>query len=151
MTSSYQLDICLPEISAAHRLINGYKGKCNHLHGHNYSISVVVQSHVLTNQGFVIDFSQIKKIFGGWLLAHWDHVTLVIDKDIKLLNFLKSENMKYYLLNGYSNTTAEILSHYLFNKFQLLLSSNQVGVDLISVKVSENSRSSAIFRKNVHD
>lgn len=143
---SYLIDCVLPEFSAAHRLINGYQGKCNHLHGHNYLISVAIKSKFLNNIGFVADFSAIKKNLGDWVLKNWDHVTLLVDNDLKLLDFLKKENMRYYVLLDYCNTTAEVLAEYLFKQFVKLVKEVSSDIELYQVTVAENERSSATYR-----
>ena len=49
------------EISAAHRLNLSYRSKCEHLHGHNWVITVYCRSKELNAEGMVIDFSHIKQ------------------------------------------------------------------------------------------
>ena len=49
------------EISAAHRLCLSYRSKCEHLHGHNWVITVYCRSKELNAEGMVIDFSHIKQ------------------------------------------------------------------------------------------
>ena len=50
------------EISAAHNLTLSYESKCENLHGHNWIITVTVQSETLDKNGMVVDFSKIKEI-----------------------------------------------------------------------------------------
>jgi 6-pyruvoyltetrahydropterin/6-carboxytetrahydropterin synthase len=45
--------------SAAHRL-RDYKGKCEHLHGHNYKVHVSARSESTGQGGMVIDFGDLK-------------------------------------------------------------------------------------------
>lgn len=52
----------IAEFDAAHSL-PGYKGKCANLHGHTYKVEVVIEGPVGEN-GFVMDFFQLKKILG---------------------------------------------------------------------------------------
>ena len=44
------------EISAAHYLVLDYESKCEHLHGHNWIISVTCQAETLDRNGMVVDF-----------------------------------------------------------------------------------------------
>jgi len=50
------------EVSAAHKLNLPYKSKCNSIHGHNYLITVYVQSRELDENMMVIDFTLIKHL-----------------------------------------------------------------------------------------
>lgn len=49
------------EISASHSLKLSYESKCEHLHGHNWIISVWCRSKELNADGMVVDFSHIKQ------------------------------------------------------------------------------------------
>lgn len=55
----YEVQI-IAGFSAAHRLTR-YKGKCEHLHGHNYKIEVTVRAEAPRSGGMVIDFGDLKK------------------------------------------------------------------------------------------
>lgn len=110
----FQITRKLKSFSAAHRLINGYRGKCANLHGHNYGVKVILGCEQLDKYGFVIDFSEIKTVCDNWVQEHWDHATLVLDTDAPLLAFLEREQSKHYVIAGYPNTTAEVLATELF-------------------------------------
>ncbi len=60
------------EISASHSLQLGYASKCEHLHGHNWIITVHCKSAELNADGMVIDFKHIKDLIQGKL----DHKNL---------------------------------------------------------------------------
>ena len=60
------------EISAAHRLSLSYRSKCEHLHGHNWVITVYCRSKELNAEGMVVDFSHIKQA----IKAKLDHQVL---------------------------------------------------------------------------
>lgn len=61
-------------ISAGHRILH-HDGKCSRPHGHNYAVSVVVTG-TLTDEGWVVDKSEITSI-----LSDWDHQFLVEQGD----------------------------------------------------------------------
>ncbi|MDD1722504.1 MAG: 6-pyruvoyl tetrahydrobiopterin synthase [Methanosaeta sp. ASP1-1] len=63
----------ITEFDAAHSL-PGYQGKCAHMHGHTYQVEIVVEGEVGEN-GFVMDFYQLKKITSG-ALQDLDHSCL---------------------------------------------------------------------------
>lgn len=46
-------------ISSAH-FLRGHKGKCENLHGHNWSIEVVLSKEELDHMGMVMDFGVVK-------------------------------------------------------------------------------------------
>ena len=48
------------EISASHILDLPYDSKCNHLHGHNWLVDIVVSCSELEN-GMVVDFNYLKE------------------------------------------------------------------------------------------
>ena len=50
------------EVSGAHYLHLDYESKCTNLHGHNWIITVTVQSEEVDHNGMVVDFSKIKEI-----------------------------------------------------------------------------------------
>ena len=54
----YELKVEL-DFAAAHRLEN-YEGKCERLHGHNWTVEAIVRGTELNETGIVIDFKIIK-------------------------------------------------------------------------------------------
>ena len=62
-------------IEAAHYL-PGYPGKCANLHGHRWEISVSVTGPVSLNTGFVMDFSDLKRLVVKPLEDQFDHKCL---------------------------------------------------------------------------
>ena len=63
----------IADFDAAHSL-PGYQGKCANLHGHTYRVEVVIEGAVGEN-GFVMDFFQLKKILNS-ALEDLDHRNL---------------------------------------------------------------------------
>jgi 6-pyruvoyltetrahydropterin/6-carboxytetrahydropterin synthase len=45
---------------------------CSRLHGHNYVVVVLLQSTVLDNRGFVVDYGELG-VFGQWIADNLDH------------------------------------------------------------------------------
>ena len=61
MSSAFWRLTVRSEFSAAHALRH-YQGKCESLHGHNFSVEAVVQGEVLTpDTELLVDFSLIKQ------------------------------------------------------------------------------------------
>ena len=50
------------EVAGAHKLELPYESKCSNLHGHNWIITVELQSDRLTEYGMVMDFTHIKRL-----------------------------------------------------------------------------------------
>jgi len=62
------------EFAAAHRL-NGYKGACERLHGHNWRVVAVVRSTELNELGMVLDFKDLRAHLEA-VLDRLDHMYL---------------------------------------------------------------------------
>ena len=64
------------DIDFAHH-IRGHQGACINIHGHTWKFEVGVQAAVLDEQGFVVDFSKLKKSLktlprlAGPRFCHW--------------------------------------------------------------------------------
>jgi len=69
----YEVEI-MSSFSAAHRL-RDYKGKCEHLHGHNYRVHVIARAVATGRSGMVIDFGDLKKATTP-VLEQLDHTYL---------------------------------------------------------------------------
>ena len=63
------------EIAGAHMLNLPYESKCNILHGHNWIITVEIETENLDDQGMVIDFGEIKKV--ARMLDHGNINTMI--------------------------------------------------------------------------
>ena len=47
---------------AGAHFLRGYKGKCAHIHGHNWKIIVEISGNSLNELGMLMDFKDLKKI-----------------------------------------------------------------------------------------
>lgn len=79
----------------AHALA-GYNGKCRHIHGHTYFLSVTVTGKPITctdnpQTGMVIDFTDLKEIVNEEIIKHFDH-TLVVWQADERVNEWPSDN-----------------------------------------------------------
>ena len=70
--------------SAAHNLKN-YKGKCEHLHGHNWVVEAVFSYKILDKDGLAIDFRFAKKTVKD-VVEKLDHSYLNKSSFLKKLN-----------------------------------------------------------------
>ena len=101
---------------AAHRLADGYKGKCSNIHGHTYKVQVTVSlkaGKLVDKFGMVMDFSKLKKIWDTKIEEKLDHNYLNVS-----LNF---------------QSTAENLCGYLFQKFSDNLKDKRIFVSEIKI------------------
>ena len=82
------------EFDAGHR-IPSHNGQCRHLHGHRYAIEITLSGDVITadglsEQGMVMDYSEVKRIAREQLVDAWDHAFLAYRGDRAVLDFLNS-------------------------------------------------------------
>ena len=115
------------EFEAAHQ-INGYNGKCQRLHGHNWSVEAIVEGRVLDELGMLIDFKVLKAELNK-VLNELDH---------RYLNELPIFSKKI-------NPTAENLAQYVFET----LSASEIFTDstahLKAIRVYESPRSCVTY------
>ena len=122
------------EFDSAHRILN-HESKCRTLHGHRYTVEVTVCSEELDSLGRVVDFSEIKKMIGGWLDTNWDHNT-ILHKDDMLVDVLVKDAMAMkvpYVMAV--NPTAENMADHLFELFCPCLKDK--GMTLKKIKIYE--------------
>lgn len=99
------------EFDAAHRVMK-HESKCKHLHGHRYAIEATFAASALDALGRVIDFGVIKELLGGWIDEHWDHATILHEKDKPVGDAIAAQTGQeiFYLP---SNPTVENMVDYL--------------------------------------
>ena len=92
------------EFDAGHRIPN-HQSKCRHLHGHRYALEVTLSGKVIdqeggSDEGMVMDFSEVKAIANRCVVEPWDHAFLVYAGDSEVRGFLASlPNHKTVVLN----------------------------------------------------
>lgn len=82
------------EFDAGHR-IPDHKSQCRNLHGHRYAIEITLSGDIInasntSENGMVMDFSDVKQIARESVVDVWDHAFLVFKEDQVVLDFLKS-------------------------------------------------------------
>lgn len=126
----------LKDCSIAHRLVN-YNGRCANLHGHSYRFEIELKVVGQQENGISVDFNDFKEI-DNFLQDNWDHAVLVNSSDKSLINFLKAEKQRYFLLPD--NPTAENMCIYLKDIVRGLLKDYNNIVD-IKVRIWETETS----------
>lgn len=111
---------------AAAHLLREYKGKCEHLHGHNYKICVAVRASSPGAGGMVIDFSDLKKATNG-VIDRLDHTFL---NEIKPFDTIEP--------------SAENIAHYLFHEIADKMGDRAQMLYRVSVWESDTSKASFI-------
>lgn len=111
---------------AASHALRHYQGKCENMHGHNFSVEATVQGDILTeNTEFLVDFSLLKKDLKR-VLEHVDHKDLNTTPPFDKIN-----------------PTSENLSRFLFQKYAPLVKEH--GARLYSLTVGETHEQSATY------
>jgi len=80
------------EFDAGHRIPN-HASQCRHLHGHRYAIEITLSGELIrtegaSEEGMVMDFSDVKRIANSVLVEHWDHAFLVYRGDRAVVDLL---------------------------------------------------------------
>lgn len=80
------------EFDAGHR-IPDHKSQCRNLHGHRYTLEITLTGAVISEEGssdngMIMDFSDVKALAKQHLVDVWDHAFIVYRKDDALREFL---------------------------------------------------------------
>ena len=114
------------EFEAAHH-INGYNGKCQRLHGHNWSVEAIVEGRELDELGMLVDFKILKA-----------ELNVVLDElDHRYLNELSIFATK--------NPTAENLAKYVFDSLSESKIFKSSTARLKAIRVYESPRSCVTY------
>ena len=119
--------LCVKDsFAAAHRLV-GYKGKCEELHGHNFTVEVFISGKSLADDGMLVDFQTIK--------GHLQNVLDVLDhKYINDIPFFSERA-----------SSAEYIAMYIFNEMEKRMGQDPVAVR--EVRVWESERAYASYER----
>ncbi|MFM9836541.1 MAG: 6-carboxytetrahydropterin synthase QueD [Methylophilaceae bacterium] len=82
------------EFDAGHRIPH-HKSQCRNLHGHRYALEITLSGDIISNSqasedGMVMDFSDVKQIAKKSVADVWDHAFLVYVQDTEVLAFLNT-------------------------------------------------------------
>jgi 6-pyruvoyltetrahydropterin/6-carboxytetrahydropterin synthase len=133
------------EFDAGHRLPN-HNSKCKNLHGHHYKIEITLEGPVNTEdnqsqQGMLIDFTDIKKITQKTIIEPWDHAFFVYKNDHKVLNFLESLPDHKTVITELP-PTAEHLTQMAYDRIKMALKKHSnTNVKIVSLKLFETPTS----------
>ena len=112
------------KIESAH-FLRGYKGKCENVHGHTYSVVARLKADKLNNIGLVYDFTDVKRLLND-ILEKYDH---------RLLNDIPP----FDRINPSAENIAETICRELQLKF------GGAPVTLTAVEIWENVHQGIVF------
>ena len=110
----------------AHKL-DGYRGQCANLHGHNWEVEIILRANKTGRTGMVADFKDLKAGLND-CLQRLDH------RDLNALSAFKRKN-----------PTAENIARHIFNELYPRLKCG--ACRLHSVRVSESPVTFAIYSR----
>ena len=108
---------------SAHRLALGYVGKCANIHGHSWNGMLTIECEELDNQGFGMDYADIKKITKPYE-DNLDHKILLHAQDKGIIDLCKDNGWKFVSFN--ENPTSEVIAKDMFNYASQYLHDNDL-------------------------
>lgn len=124
---------------SAHRLVDGYHGKCARLHGHSWNGHICISGETLNKQGMLLDFSELKTILVN-IEDFFDHRTL-LKIDDPIFKFLEELDSNQVI--GFDfNPTSENLAFWIFEKVRERL---PAGIKLKYVHIEETCTTSCRY------
>lgn len=123
-------EIAVEQTFAAAHALRGYKGKCEHIHGHNYRVRVTLEGEQVDASGLLVDFVDLKRLLRR-SIEYLDH---------RFVNELPPFDQL--------NPTAENMARYFFDELERALGEEGfAGVRLKEVTVWETDTSLATYRR----
>ncbi len=132
------------DIPFAHRQ-HKHAGHCALVHGHNWSFRFAFGAHRPDENGFVVDFGQVKFI-RAWLDGEFDHAC-VFNRDDPLRETIVAAAPGAFKVLLVESCSCEGLAEYVFHAIDPLVREHTADrAFLTEVEVFEDSRNSAAFR-----
>ena len=138
------------ETDTGHRVPN-HKSKCKNLHGHRYRWEAelegdVVSSTGVSDEGMLMDFSDISKILTEFIHDIVDHAFIVYDQDIEAISALDMMHEGHRTVIVPFIPTAENLAKWAFEQVEPHIKSNYGNsLKLLAFHVRETPKSSATW------
>ncbi len=89
-----------------------HKGPCKNLHGHSYKLRLSLEGGT-NHEAMVLDFYDMELVILP-IINSLDHAFLCDGTDNLMIDFLKENNFKHYIIDNFS--TCENLTHFFLNK-----------------------------------
>ncbi len=141
------------ETDTGHRVPN-HKSKCRHIHGHRYRFEAEIEGEVVTSkgvseEGMLIDFSDVSEILMKHIHDVIDHAFVVSDEDTELLSLLKQMPEEHRTLIVPFIPTAENLAKWAFEQVQPhIQTSYGNALKLVAIHCRETPKSIASWYGN---
>lgn len=138
------------EIDMGHRVPN-HKSKCRNLHGHRYKIEVGVDDKVMdkkgnSDEGMVIDFSDLKEIMVQEIDARFDHKFILFVEDEIKYSFDSFRILALGIIFVDFIPTAENLAKHWYKLIRPKLEQRNIAIRF--VRVWETPNSTATYEEN---
>lgn len=65
----------------AHKLASSYATECQEIHGHSYTVEVIITSQELNKDGMVMDLKKLGELMNEKIIDKYDHVCLYFEDD----------------------------------------------------------------------
>ncbi|MDH5664718.1 MAG: 6-carboxytetrahydropterin synthase [Nitrosopumilus sp.] len=130
-------------IEMAHRLFN-YDGACCNIHGHSYKLEVTIGGVLDKQNGFLLDFKDLKNIIMA-VTAPLDHA-LIISEDDPLISEIKNLMLKIVIVD-YIPTAENIVTN-LWQLFRLGLR-NHDNLNWLNIRLWETSSAYAEYGASI--
>ena len=143
------------EWDMGHRILH-HRSVCRGLHGHRYKVEIGVSGDMVSKpdvseEGMVIDFSDIKKISNQFIKEKLDHAFIVWEKDEELIRFFKQSKGHKPVIVPFT-PTAENMAAYIFNELQGKFQDvYKTGLHLHSIKLWETPTSFAFYGEDLNN
>jgi 6-pyruvoyltetrahydropterin/6-carboxytetrahydropterin synthase len=121
-----------------HRLLH-HQGKCRHLHGHNATAVIRLESEELDELGMVCDFKEIGEFVNQWIEQTLDHNMLLHQED-PVLPGLQAAGERVYVMQ--TNPTAENIAKLIFEQVAT------GGFPVVEVSIYETDSALASYRRS---
>ncbi len=134
------------DIPFAHRQ-HRHDGHCSLIHGHNWSFELTFACHELDDNGFVVDFGNLRFI-RDWIEGNLDHACVFSHDDPLADQLIAAGGSAVWKVYRLDCCSCEGLARHLFDVFDAMVRRETADrVFLVAIKVAEDSRNSADWRK----
>ena len=139
------------ETDTGHRVPN-HKSKCKHLHGHRYRFEAEIEGDVVeepgvSDEGMLIDFSDVSTILTKYIHDVIDHAFIVYENDMEAISAIEMMKEGHRTVIVEFIPTAENLAKWAFEQVKPHIRTcygNQL--KLVAMHVRETPNSSASWR-----
>jgi 6-pyruvoyltetrahydropterin/6-carboxytetrahydropterin synthase len=130
---------------SAHRLIKGYVGKCNQIHGHSWHGHIALRCEGVDEHDMSVDFKKIGTICKE-IEAQFDHKLLLCADDTEIISLCRTQGLALHTFDA--NPTCEAIARYIYEYAAAalpLLHSGVVKVSMDHVHIEETCTSSCRY------